>query len=81
MLRYPRDPLRSCSQTQHSSLIVASWAQYHRSFFQIRLEEEGACVTIVGVKPAGTKYTGKHGYPIKSDICVDDLKISEVNPT
>jgi hypothetical protein len=45
------------------------------------LEEEGACVTIVGVKPAGTKYTGKHGYPIKSDICVDDLKISEVNPT
>ena len=40
---------------------------------KIRLEEEGARCLVVGGHPAGMKYTGKYGYPIKSDLCVDDL--------
>ena len=40
---------------------------------KIRLEEEGATVVVVGGHPAGTKYTGKFGYPVKSDMTVADL--------
>ena len=41
---------------------------------RIRLAEEGARVIVIGCHPAGTKYTGKYGYPVKSDICVDDMR-------
>ena len=37
---------------------------------KFRLEEEGARVLVVGAHPAGTKYTGKYGYPVKSDLQV-----------
>ena len=37
---------------------------------KMRLEEEGATVHVCGVHPAGMKYTGKFGYPVKSDVCV-----------
>lgn len=40
---------------------------------KIRLEEEGATVLCVGAHDKGMKYTGKYGYPIKSDLKVDDL--------
>lgn len=40
---------------------------------KIRLEEEGMEVVVVGAHPAGTKYTGKYGYPIKSDSHINDL--------
>ncbi|KAJ1460866.1 protease/amidase [Pelagophyceae sp. CCMP2097] len=46
---------------------------------KIRLEEEGATVLIVGSHAAGMKFTGKHGYPIKSDLCVDDLDVSTID--
>ena len=42
-------------------------------FPKYRLEEEGAEVVIVGAHPAGTKYTGKHGYPLKSTTHISDL--------
>ncbi len=38
---------------------------------KMRLEEEGATVVVVGVHKAGMKYTGKFGYPVKSDLCID----------
>lgn len=31
---------------------------------QKRLEEEGATVVVIGSHPAGTRYTGKFGYPV-----------------
>ncbi|KAJ8598985.1 hypothetical protein CTAYLR_009460 [Chrysophaeum taylorii] len=40
---------------------------------KLRLEEEGAKVLIVGAHPAGIKYTGKYGYPIKSDVQIDAM--------
>ena len=40
---------------------------------KIRLEEEGATVVVVGSHEKGTKYTGKHGYPIKSDLSVAEI--------
>lgn len=40
---------------------------------KIRLEEEGATVLCVGAHDAGMKYTGKYGYPIKSNLKVDEL--------
>lgn len=46
---------------------------------KIRLEEEGAKVLVVGAHPAGMKYTGKYGYPIKSDLCIDQLSINDVD--
>ena len=41
---------------------------------KIRLEEEGAVVHVIGCHPAGTQYKGKHGYPIKSDACIDSVE-------
>jgi hypothetical protein len=35
---------------------------------QKRLEEEGATVTVIGSHPAGTRYTGKFGYPVVSAL-------------
>jgi protease I len=46
---------------------------------KIRLEEEGAKVLVVGAAAGGTKYTGKYGYPIKSDASIDDINSSEVH--
>lgn len=40
---------------------------------KIRLEEEGANVVVIGVHPAGMKYSGKHGYPCKSSKGVDEM--------
>ena len=47
---------------------------------KLRLEEEGAKVVIVGGHPPGTKYTGKYGYPVKSDMHVDAFT-TELLPT
>ena len=44
---------------------------------KLRLEEEGVQVDIVGVHPKGIKYTGKFGYPIKSDVSIDDFDASK----
>ena len=44
---------------------------------KMRLEEEGATVVVVGGHPAGTKYTGKYGYPVKSDKCADDVSADD----
>ena len=38
---------------------------FARMYPKIRLAEEGAVVVVVGVHPAGQKYTGKYGYPVK----------------
>mmetsp|Transcript_67475 Transcript_67475/g.161910 ORF Transcript_67475/g.161910 Transcript_67475/m.161910 type:complete len:181 (-) Transcript_67475:166-708(-) len=40
---------------------------------KLRLQEEGATVKVIGCHPAGTKYTGKYGYPCKSDHCVTEV--------
>ena len=46
---------------------------FYAVWVQIRLEEEGAKVLVVGSHPAGMKYTGKYGYPINSDLAATDL--------
>jgi protease I len=40
---------------------------------KVRLEEEGCTVVVVGAHPAGQKYTGKFGYPIKSTCSIADF--------
>lgn len=40
---------------------------------QKRLEEEGAVVSVIGGAAAGTKYTGKFGYPVISHACIDNV--------
>lgn len=40
---------------------------------RLRLIEEGAEVVVAGLDAAGTVYTGKHGYPIKSDAALGDI--------
>ena len=46
----------------------------------IRLREEGATVTLISIQPAGAmKYTGKYGYPCKSDKCIDDVSSSDLH--
>jgi protease I len=40
---------------------------------RLRLIEAGAAVVVAGLDDAGTVYTGKHGYPIRSDACLDDI--------
>mmetsp|Transcript_22174 Transcript_22174/g.66578 ORF Transcript_22174/g.66578 Transcript_22174/m.66578 type:complete len:211 (-) Transcript_22174:25-657(-) len=49
------------------------------TFPKIRLEEEGCAVVVVGGHAAGQKYTGKYGYPVKSDLCIDDFDASAVD--
>ncbi len=46
---------------------------------KIRLEEERATVLLIGSKPAGTKYTGKHGYPCESTRHIDDVNVHELD--
>mmetsp|Transcript_15846 Transcript_15846/g.20822 ORF Transcript_15846/g.20822 Transcript_15846/m.20822 type:complete len:191 (+) Transcript_15846:122-694(+) len=46
---------------------------------KMRLEEEGATVFIVGSHAAGQQYKGKHGIPMKSDICVKDLDFTTID--
>jgi protease I len=41
---------------------------------RLRLAEEGAEV-IISAPEAGTIYTGKHGYPCKSDLSFNDVKV------
>ncbi|WP_437194440.1 type 1 glutamine amidotransferase domain-containing protein [Planctomicrobium sp. SH527] len=40
---------------------------------KLRLEEEGAHVTIAGPE-SGVKYSGKHGYPCVSDAAITDME-------
>jgi len=40
---------------------------------RLRLIEAGAEVVCAGLDDAGTLYTGKHGYPIRSDACLDEV--------
>ncbi len=44
---------------------------------RLRHIEEGAAVTCAGMEAAGTKYTGKHGYPFVSDARVMDVRSAE----
>jgi len=46
---------------------------------KIRLEEEGARVLLIGTHAAGMKYTGKHGYPAKSDRCIEDVDAHQLD--
>mmetsp|Transcript_3086 Transcript_3086/g.9400 ORF Transcript_3086/g.9400 Transcript_3086/m.9400 type:complete len:190 (+) Transcript_3086:941-1510(+) len=48
-------------------------------FPKIRLEEEGCEVLVVGGHPAGQKYTGKHGYPVKSTHTIADVDMATVD--
>ena len=34
-------------------------------------------VSVMGAHPAGIKYTGKYGYPVKSDLCVDNMSTTD----
>ena len=55
-------------------LIDFSFEDMEVMYPKIRLAEDGVAVSIVGAHPAGTKYTGKFGYPVKSDLsdlCID----------
>lgn len=40
---------------------------------RLRLIEAGAAVVCAGLEGAGTLYTGKHGYPIRSDARLDEV--------
>lgn len=42
----------------------------------LRLQEEGAVVDLIGLK-AGEHCSGKHGYPCKSDLCIDEVKAAD----
>jgi len=44
---------------------------------KLRLEEEGATVHVIGAHPSGTKYTGKYGYPLKSDKSADEVSADD----
>lgn len=44
---------------------------------RLRLSEEGAAVTLAGLDAPGSAYSGKHGYPVKSDANVSDVDPSE----
>lgn len=44
---------------------------------QKRLEEEGATVSVIGTANAGTKYTGKYGYPVVSHACISDVSAKD----
>ena len=50
---------------------------------KVRLEEAGFKVLVFGSHPAGTKYTGKYGYPTKSDHNMGALVAGEsfLSPT
>lgn len=43
---------------------------------KLRLEEEGAEVVLAGPE-AGVTYTGKNGYPCRSDAAIDDMDVAE----
>ena len=43
---------------------------------KMRLEEEGAVVTVIGGHDTNTKYTGKYGYPLKCEQKIDDASSS-----
>ena len=43
------------------------------SLVAFRLQEEGAEVIVVGAHPAGQKYTGKYGYPVKSHVNIEEF--------
>jgi len=43
---------------------------------KIRLEEEGAAVTLAGPK-ANTEYSGKNGYNGKSDVSYNDINVAD----
>lgn len=45
----------------------------------LRLQEEGCEVVVVGAHPAGQKYTGKFGYPVKSHVCIEDFSSMDVD--
>lgn len=54
------------------SLASAPQVQYPK----IRLEEEGFSVVVAGGHAAGTKYTGKFGYPTVSHATISDVDVS-----
>merc|ERR1711934_187725 len=43
---------------------------------KIRLEEEGATIIVAGSHPAGTKYTGKFGYPTPSTATIAEVDVA-----
>ena len=43
------------------------------TFPMLRLQGEGAEVVVVGAHPAGQKYTGKYGYPVKSHVNIEEF--------
>ena len=49
------------------------------TFPMLRLQEEGAEVIVVGAHPAGQKYTGKYGYPVKSHVNIEDFSSLKVD--
>ncbi len=44
---------------------------------RLRMIEAGAQFVMIGQEAAGTRYTGKNGYPLSSDKCIDDVKASD----
>ncbi len=42
----------------------------------LRMREAGAAVVIAGLE-AGTTYTSKHGYPVKTDVAIRDVDAEE----
>ena len=44
---------------------------------KLRLEEAGATVTMAGSGPAGTRYSGKHGYPCVSEAAINDMRSAD----
>ncbi len=42
---------------------------------KLRLAEEGAETTVIG--PRAETYTSKHGYPVKADSAIDDVKAGD----
>ena len=45
----------------------------HVAVVREHAQEEGAEVIVVGAHPAGQKYTGKYGYPVKSHVNIEEF--------
>lgn len=58
-------------------LIDYSYEDMEVMYPKIRLTEDNILVSVVGAHVAGTKYTGKFGYPCKSDLCIDDVSADQ----
>mmetsp|Transcript_14075 Transcript_14075/g.47650 ORF Transcript_14075/g.47650 Transcript_14075/m.47650 type:complete len:194 (-) Transcript_14075:722-1303(-) len=68
---------RRLEQRRVALFIDFQFEDLEATYPKTRLEEEGADVVVVGAHKAGTKYTGKHGYPVVSHVAAEDVDAAD----